>query len=197
MIPSREEAEHILREAEGLNPGPWSDHSRVAATCAEKIANLCSGMDPEKAYVLGLLHDIGRRFGSGHLRHVYDGYKFMLHLGYDEAARICLTHSFCVPDIHVYIGNFDISIDEQKTISDALQSIRFNDYDCLIQLCDALSMPDGVVDMEIRMADVERRYGHYPAGKRNCNKELKAYFERLAGKNIYEIISDNHELWGK
>ncbi len=197
MIPSREEAEHILREAEGLNPGPWGNHSRVAASCAEKIAGLCPGMDPEKAYILGLLHDIGRRFGAGHLRHVYDGYHYMLRSGYDEAARICLTHSFCVPDIHVYIGNFDISINEQKEISNTLRSIQFNDYDYLIQLCDALSMPDGVVDMEIRMADVERRYGHYPAEKRNCNKELKAYFEKLAGKNLYEIISDNRELWGK
>jgi hypothetical protein len=58
-------------------------------------------------------------------------------------------------------------------------------------------MPGGVVDMDTRMADVERRYGHYPEEKRNRNRELKAYFERLAGKNIYEIISDNQELWGK
>lgn len=197
MIPSREKAEHILSEAENMNPGPWADHSRVVAACAGKIAGLCPGMDPEKAYVLGLLHDIGRRFGKGHLRHVYDGYKYMLRSGYDEAARVCLTHSFCIPDIHDYIGNFDVSADEQKKMTDSLQSIRFNDYDYLIQLCDSLAMPYGVVDMDTRMNDVEKRYGYYPVEKRNRNKELKAYFERLARKNIYEILCDNRELWGK
>lgn len=197
MLPSREEAERILRESENLNPGPWGDHSRVAAACAGKIASHCPGMDPEKAYIVGLLHDIGRRFGKGHLKHVYDGYQYMLRLGYDEAAWVCLTHSFCVPDIHVYIGNFDISPDEQKEISEALQSVQFNDYDYLIQLCDSLAMPGGVVDMDTRMDDVEKRYGYYPQEKRIRNKELKKHFDKLAGKNIYEIICDNRELWGK
>ena len=103
MYPVREEAERLLKEAEVCNPGPWGSHSRVAAMCAEKIAAACPDMDEEKAYVLGLLHDIGRKFGVKHLGHVYDGYKYMLDLGYDEAARICLTHSFSVPDINVYI----------------------------------------------------------------------------------------------
>ncbi|WP_081846530.1 HD domain-containing protein [Butyrivibrio sp. AE3004] len=91
--PDRQKAEEILREAERCNPGPWGNHSRTAAYCAEKIAE-CSGMDKEKAYVLGLLHDIGRKFGVRHLGHVSDGYSYMMSLGYDEVARVCLTHSF-------------------------------------------------------------------------------------------------------
>ena len=31
MIPGREEAQRLVREAESCNPGPWGDHSRVAA----------------------------------------------------------------------------------------------------------------------------------------------------------------------
>ena len=57
--PNREEAEKILLEAERCNPGPWGGNSRIAARCAEKIA-AAAGMDKEKAYVLGLLHDIGK-----------------------------------------------------------------------------------------------------------------------------------------
>ena len=38
MLPTREKAEEILREAETCNPGPWGNHCRVAAHCAEKIA---------------------------------------------------------------------------------------------------------------------------------------------------------------
>lgn len=38
MLPTREEAEKLLIEAESCNPGPWGNHSRVAAHCAEKKA---------------------------------------------------------------------------------------------------------------------------------------------------------------
>ena len=79
----------------------------MAAYCAEMIARECEGMDPDKAYILGLLHDIGRRFGVRHLGHVSDGYSYMVELGYDEAARVCLTHSFQDQTTVVYIGNFD------------------------------------------------------------------------------------------
>lgn len=75
--PTRDEAERLLLDAKKDNPGKWVDHSRVTAHCAEKIAMHC-GMDADKAYVLGLLHDIGRKFGVFHLRHVSEGYKYML-----------------------------------------------------------------------------------------------------------------------
>lgn len=67
----REKAEKILTEAESLNPGLWVAHSRNVARCAEAIAASIQGMDSEKAYVLGLLHDVGRRAGIGQLKHVY------------------------------------------------------------------------------------------------------------------------------
>ena len=94
MLPTREEAMALIRDGLSNNPGPWGKHSLTAAHCAEKIAAACGGMDAEKAYVLGLLHDIGRKFGVRHLGHVYDGYVYMKSLGYDEVAKICLTHSF-------------------------------------------------------------------------------------------------------
>ena len=59
MYPDRKAAEALLAEAEPHNLGPWGDHSRIAAHCAEAIARAC-GLDADKAYVLGLLHDIGR-----------------------------------------------------------------------------------------------------------------------------------------
>ena len=62
MFPTKEQAEELLKEAEKHNPGPWGNHSRTAAHCAGKIAFYCDDMDEEKAYVLGLLNDIGRRF---------------------------------------------------------------------------------------------------------------------------------------
>ena len=187
--PSREEAHRLLAEAEVCNPGPWGDHSRNVALCAERIAR-AAGMDEEKAYILGLLHDIGRKFGIKHLAHVWDGYHYMMSLGYPDAARICLTHSFNFPSLDGYIGKRDIPGEQQREIQDMLNLLEYDDYDRLIQLCDALAMAEGVVDMEERMLDVKRRYGNYPQEKWDNNFALKAYFEAKAGKGIYEIVKN-------
>ena len=183
------EAERLLQEAENCNPGPWGNHSRVAAYCAKCIA-AAAGLDKEKAYVLGLLHDIGRKFGVKHLAHVCDGYNYMLSLGYADAARICLTHSFCCPKLDVYIGSFDISQEQQKELQMRLDEIAYDDYDRLIQLCDCLAGSDGIMDMEERMLDVKKRYGFYRQDKWDTNLWLKTYFEEKTGKNIYEIVKN-------
>ena len=170
-----------------MNPGPWGDHSRTAAHCAKKIAEACQ-LDPEKAYVLGLLHDIGRRFGVRHLGHVSDGYSYMMSLGYDEVARVCLTHSFHDLSLDSYIGRTDTSDEETSLIVDKLSEITPDDYDRLIQLCDALAGNGVILDIEERMTDVKRRYGSYPKSKWNANLELRRYFEESSGRDIYDIV---------
>ncbi len=189
MIPTRTQAERLLREAEQCNPGPWGNHSRIAAHCAEKIAGLCEGLDAEKAYVLGLLHDIGRKFGVRHLGHVSDGYTYMMSLGYDEAAKICLTHSFNNQSVKEYIGKSDTSDEEMELIQTTLTKTVFDDYDRLIQLCDSLAGSEGVLDIEERMGDVKKRYGCYPKEKWDTNIRLKEYFEQKTGKDIYDVVS--------
>lgn len=191
MYPDRKRAEELLKEAEGCNPGPWGDHSRTAAHCAEKIAAY-SGMDPEKAYVLGLLHDIGRRFGKRHLGHVSDGYSYMMDLGYDDAARICLTHSFNERSIDGYVGNRDTTDEETALIVTKLKEAEFDDYDRLIQLCDAIAGAEGVMDIIDRMTDVKTRYGSYDQSKWDTNLALKAYFEKRMNKDLYEAVDKEH-----
>ncbi len=188
MLPTREEAERILAEAGKCNPGPWVNHSRVAAHCAEEIAEKCEDIDPEKAYIVGLLHDIGRKFGTRHLGHVSDGYTYMMSLGYDEVARVCLTHSFNDQVMEDYIGKKDTTDAEYEQIQNALHEISMDEYDRLIQLCDAIAGADGVLDITERMADVRRRYGSYPTQKWNQNLLLKKYFEEKAGDEIYNIV---------
>ena len=41
---------------------------------------------------------------------------------------------------------------------------------------------------EARMNDVKARYGFYPQSKWDANMELKAYFEKKAGRNIYDVV---------
>ena len=50
-----------------------------------------------------------QKFGIKHFAHISDGYKYMMSLGYDEMAKICLTHSFNKKTTDEYIGNFDTS----------------------------------------------------------------------------------------
>lgn len=190
MYPDRATAKSLLKEAETRNPGPWGDHSRTAAHCAEKIAKY-SGMDADKAYVLGLLHDIGRRFGKRHLGHVSDGYSYMMSLGYDDCARICLTHSFNDRKIEAYVGNFDTTEEETELIRTKLQEVQFDDYDKLIQLCDSIAGAEGVMDIIDRMSDVKRRYGSYDPEKWNENLALKEYFENMMGMDLYEVVEKN------
>lgn len=188
--PDRAEAERLLTEAVEINRGAWGQHSEIAALCAEKIAAAC-GLDSEKAYVLGMLHDIGRKFLVRDLGHIYYGYKYMLSLGYDQAARVCLTHSFPNQSLAIYIGKTDIPKEEADEVKNALSSTVFDDYDRLIQLCDALAGSEGVLDIEERMADVKRRYGNYPQAQWDKNLELKAYFEaKSRAGSIYDLLKN-------
>lgn len=187
MLPTREEAIALVRDGLACNPGPWGRHCLTAAHCAEKIASACGDMDSEKAYILGLLHDIGRKFGTRHLGHVSDGYTYMKSLGYDEVAKICLTHSFNNHTVDEYIGKFDVSQEELTLIKTKLVETVYDEYDLLIQLCDSLSGADGVLDIEERMNDVKRRYGSYPQDKWDSNIELMHYFEKRMNQNIYLV----------
>lgn len=187
MLPTREEAIALVRDGLACNPGPWGRHCLTAAHCAEKIASACGDMDSEKAYILGLLHDIGRKFGTRHLGHVSDGYTYMKSLGYDEVAKICLTHSFNNHTVDEYIGKFDVSQEELTLIKTKLVETVYDEYDLLIQLCDSLAGADGVLDIEERMNDVKGRYGSYPQDKWDSNIELMHYFEKRMNQNIYLV----------
>ena len=193
--PSRSMAELLLEEGVKKNPGPWREHSYAVARAAEKIARAVNQkcgqekMNPDLAYVYGLLHDIGRQEGHTYIAHVYDGYHFLLSFGYEKAAQICLTHSFNLKTTEDYIGKIDISDNQMEEIKQLLAAAEYDDYDRLIQLLDSTCGADGTLNLEERMNDVKARYGYYPQGKWDKNFELKAYFEKLAGREYYEIIS--------
>lgn len=122
-----------------------------------------------------------------YLRHVLDGYTYMKSLGYDEAARICLTHSFNNHTVDEYIGKYDVSEEEMTFIKTELDKIVYDEYDWLIQLCDCLARVKGVLDVEERMRDVKKRYGFYPQDKWDTNIRLMKYFEDKMNKNIYNV----------
>jgi hypothetical protein len=129
--PSRDEAEALLDEAGVLNPGPWTAHSRYVAQAAEAIARRCTGLDHQMAYILGCLHDIGRRVGVTGMRHVIDGYRYLAALDLEEAARISLTHSYPIKVAASGFGGWDGSEAELQFVQDYLDKIEYTPYDRL------------------------------------------------------------------
>lgn len=128
--------------------------------------------------------------------HVYDGYVYMKSLGYDEVAKICLTHSFNNHTIDEYIGKFDVTDEELTIMKTELSKTIYDEYDRLIQLCDCLAGAEGVLDIENRMNDVKKRYGFYPQDKWNSNMKLKQYFEGKMNKDIYIICEKDRFVPG-
>lgn len=188
MLPTREEAQRILEEAAQCNPGKWVAHSRVTGECAEKIARQVCDMDADTAYIVAILHDIGRKFGAKQMAHSMDGYRYLHALGYEQAAKICITHSFPTQMRSSYIGKMDLSQEDENEMARLLASYEYDDYDRLVQLCDAVALPEGAVNMETRLDDVAARYGCYPSGVRERYAALKVYFERKMNRNLYEVL---------
>lgn len=193
--PSRGKAETLLAWGSTHNPGPWVDHCKNVARTAETIAKCC-GMDAERAYVLGLLHDIGYYANAGRTYkncHVYYGYSLMLEKGYDASARICLTHSFPIQDLKTYSGARLTTVEsEYNQLKIALSQIIYDDYDKLIQPCDTIGSAEGVCTVERRITDVTLRHGfnRYSIEKWKAYFTLKDYFDEKCGMNIYDLFRE-------
>ena len=179
-----------LEEAGKLNPGQWITHSKYAALACEKIAECCPHLDSEKAYVVGLLHDIGRRVGIVQERHMLEGYKYCMSKGWKEVAQICITHSFMLKDITTSIGKWDISKEDYEFMKRFIEDVVYDDYDKLVQMCDSLALPSGFCFLEKRFVDVAMRYGvnEYTTKRWGAIYDIKKYFEKIAGKSIEEIL---------
>ena len=189
-LPTRQQAEALLLDAETQNPGLWVPHSRFVAQAARLIAEQHPGLDPERAYILGLLHDLGRRTGPNKDRHILDGYDLLMALGHHAAARIALTHSFPQQRIGELLGAWDGTPQELARLETLLTAARYTEEDRLIQLCDMLALPQGFCILEQRLVDVARRYGLHPQTlpKWEASFALKAHFDEATGGNIYRLL---------
>ena len=190
MYPELKTAEEELAIAGRMNPGPWIMHSTYTAQACRLIAERCPSMNPEKAYILGLLHDIGRRVGICQERHMVAGYQFCMEKGWDDQARICISHSFMIQDIGTALGNWDVSGEEYRLVENFLETVEYDDYDRLVQLCDSLAVATGFCLLEKRFVDVSLRYGvnDRVVDRWKAVFALKDYFESMIGCPVYDIL---------
>ncbi len=190
MLLTRKIAEKALEEAHTANPGPWADHSRYVAMACENIVKRCPHLDADDAYIYGLLHDIGRHAGVTSERHLIDGYRYCMDRGCEKAAQICISHAFMIPDIETSIGVFDMPDEDKAFMAQFVKNAVYDDYDRLVQLCDALAIPTGFCLLEKRFVDVAIRYGAHPilVDRWKAVLDIKAYFEEIMGCSIYDLL---------
>lgn len=185
-------AEKIFEEASRTNPGAWVKHSRNVAAAASIIASKDLVIEEEKAYVFGLLHDIGRyKYLSG-MNHILEGYNFLMEKGCEEEARICITHTFAFKDVNAIYGQWDSSEGDIKIVEKYINSIQYNEYDLLIQLCDSIALPNGLTLIEKRFVETALRLGinSLTLCKWKAVLNIKKYFEDKIGCSIYSLLPD-------
>lgn len=176
-------------DATSRNPGPWEVHSRFAAQGARLVAERHPDLDPERAYILGLLHDIGRRYGPSHMRHALDGFRFMEGEGYPAVGRVCMTHSYPAKELPSQSG-WDGTPAEYLFFQEKLASFEYDDYDRLIQLMDCLALPTGFCLMEKRFVDVTLRYGFNGSTLQRWKAfySVKMHIEEAIGVSVYSLL---------
>jgi len=195
MSSRREKAEKVFewgktQKIKDQDLNNWVKHSFGVAKVAEKIAKK-AGLDPEKAYSCGLLHDIGRCFGlEKGMYHVISGYEILMEKGMPEEAKICLTHSFWPKKKLGEFGQIG-NEEEWKKLNNFITQTEYDDYDKLVQLADYMSGSHGVTTVERRFCSVLIRHGlNDPRGDLRSLLELKYYFDGKTGMNIYRLFED-------
>lgn len=171
----------------------YRSHCCLVACCAEIIASRLEDIDGRKAYILGLLHDYGKMISDAEnleLFHGLTGYRTLMKMGFDEAARICLTHTFPNKDFKLS----EYGYPEMRKTKNILTKIEFDDYDCLIQLCDLLVNGLGFVKIKDRMLFVKNKYRLSSLVIKKKYREallLKKYFDRRCGCDVYQLLGIN------
>ena len=198
--------QNIKDEKELLLPkNRWILHSLYVGRAAERIAKSI-GINSEKALIYGYLHDIGRMIN--HNNHPIEGYNYLINLGFENEARICLTHSFIDNDINKTAGGGPKDKDSYDFINNYLLNHPHNVYDNIIQLCDLFCLETGFTTIEKRLLDISNRKGiydnsleHYQFAlylksriEKVLNFSLYNLFPEIDIKNINNINKDKEEL---
>lgn len=198
--PTREEAEKIWQKGidysrEHQTKTPQIDkeyifHSRGVADFSARLAEKM-GLNKDKAYVLGLLHDYGKRIDEKRSDkfHGIVGYEDFMEYGYSDVAKICLTHTFNNKNFH----NEDFSypshwLDECRQL---LNNITYDDYDRIVQYADMFFEGMEITSLENRIAGITQRYNLNELQQnmlKNGVFKLKKYIDDKCCCDSYEVL---------
>lgn len=163
-------------------------HTMGVAMFSRLLASHIEGVNPEKAYILGLLHDYGKKYSERF--HGLIGWLELKEMGYPLAARICLTHTFPEKDFKFeYYPSYPI--EDLRAAKEILAEFEYDDYDRLVQFADMFFEALYIQKPEDRIENIKKRY--------NLNNEiyeflineaakLKAYFDDKCGEDVYQLV---------
>lgn len=179
----------------GRDPSTWYTYENNVygtAQIAKLIASEIKTMDADRIYVRGLLHDICRTIQDRVQRfHGILGYEKYINQD-EEVARTCLLHTFPWNKLPPYEKSVDLYYGKKEDydfIEDYIATHKPLDEDYLIQLCDNLANKDGFVTLEDRAADYGKRHpGANLEPILKDSNEIKQYFEKKIGHNIYDFF---------
>lgn len=195
--PTKTEAIHLFEDiwretqnAEIFDRELWKQHSYLVAQGAACIAARLSGGDAEKAFALGLLHDIGKARDYRGKKHALEGYRLLMEQGYSAAAYAALTHDFPVKAFDIHRQEALLTDEEVEFVVSVLDPYDYTLFDRIVQVCDAISMPQGFVLMEKRMMTAVLRYGLSESMKQIIHAAYKnmAFIEERLGCSVYAVL---------
>jgi uncharacterized protein len=174
----------------------WRDHCLQVSSAARRLADIISSrghtVDPEKAEVLGLLHDLGRSRGHT-LRHGIEGYLLAQREGLPGEGRICLVHILKGRPLHDAVAVGMLTEQERSDLlKNGWQPGQLTLEEKVVILADALISDTGLVPIEEKYASARRRYGaqlhHYQ--DEAWVKRLADEISQLLGASPYDALAD-------
>lgn len=180
---------------QGSNPRIIFEHGihiHNVAKITEAIAKHTNGaLNPDTAYALGLIHDIGRIKDETVTKvpHGVEGYRYLNNIAFSSVAPISLTHCFINKDFQptdypMYCSKL------LRQVKEYLDTIEYNDYDRLVQIADMFSRGKEILSIRERL-DKNKEFYH----TKNLSYENSVFALRDSLNNKYnmdiEKIVDN------
>lgn len=170
-----------------INHG-WIEHGKCVGQTGAIIAEAL-GLDATYVYILGAIHDIGKRNTRDVQRHDILGYRFLKSLGIDDKyAAVCLTHSYLNNDVNCVAGGM-LPRDDFRT--EYIKNHHYSEEELIINLCD-LMCKDHRMTLEARMIDLLSRKGFHDNSAYHLKEalKLKDYFDRKIPCGVYHLFPD-------
>lgn len=167
-------------------------HIFNVARIAENIAAHTGGaLNPDTAYELGLLHDIGRIKDETVTKvpHGVEGFNYLVKSGYSDLAPICLTHGF----IDKNIKQCDYPTYSPKLLRKVkkyLQSLEYNDYDKVVQLADLFSRGKDIMSIRQRIEKNKTFYHIKDPSYGEAAYDVRDYIDKKYGINVENIVQN-------
>lgn len=162
--------------------------AKIAEYIAKQTAASPDSLDPDTAYILGLIHDIGRIKDETKTKvpHGLEGFNFLVRKGLKKLAPISLTHNFVSKQINP--DDFPVYSKQQIRLAKSyLSDIEYNDYDRLIQLADTFSRGNEILSIQERI-DKNKQFYHTSLSFAPKIFDLRNYFNNKYNINVEALV---------